>query len=101
VLLNRCKLMRASISDGLKAIRLKPKCIEPKSDRFEYHHSVRRNVPSGATLKELSATHLHILKTPNLVSGIGALSAAEKHKARTRRVSAGVMMPSSHSRAVA
>ena len=43
----------------------------------------------------------HILNTPNFVSGIGALSAAEKHKASTRRVSAGVMMPSSHSRAVA
>ena len=43
----------------------------------------------------------HILNTPNLVSGIGALSAAEKHSASTRRVSPGVMMPSSHSRAVA
>ena len=43
----------------------------------------------------------HILNTPNLVSGIGAFSAAEKHSASTRRVSAGVMMPSSHSRAVA
>ena len=37
----------------------------------------------------------------NRVSGIGAFSAAEKHSASTRRVSAGVMMPSSQSRAVA
>ena len=43
----------------------------------------------------------HILNTPNFVSGIGALSAAEKHNASTRRVSDGAMMPSSHSRAVA
>ena len=43
----------------------------------------------------------HILNTPNFVSGIGALSAAAKHSAKTRRVSAGVMMPSSHKRAVA
>src|SRR5262249_54473326 len=43
----------------------------------------------------------HIRNTPNFVSGIGAFSAAEKHRARTRRVSVGVMMPSSHSRAVA
>jgi hypothetical protein len=46
-------------------------------------------------------TGRHILNTPNLVSGIGALSAAEKASASTRRVSVGAMMPSSHSRAVA
>ena len=43
----------------------------------------------------------HIRNTPNFVSGIGALSVAEKHSASTRRVSAGAMMPSSQSRAVA
>ena len=43
----------------------------------------------------------HILNTPNLVSGTGALSAAENASASTRRVSLGAMMPSSHSRAVA
>ena len=43
----------------------------------------------------------HILKTPNLVCGIGAFSAAENASASTRRVSLGRMMPSSHSRAVA
>lgn len=43
----------------------------------------------------------HILNTPNVVSGTGALSAAEKASANTRRVSEGAMMPSSHSRAVA
>ena len=43
----------------------------------------------------------HILNTPNFVSGTGALRAALKAKASTRRVSPGAMMPSSHSRAVA
>jgi hypothetical protein len=43
----------------------------------------------------------HILNTPNRVSGIGAFSATEKQRPNTRRVSAGVMMPSSQSRAVA
>jgi len=43
----------------------------------------------------------YIRNTPNFVSGTGALSAAEKASARTRRVSPGRMMPSSQSRAVA
>jgi hypothetical protein len=43
----------------------------------------------------------HIRNTPNRVAGTGALSAAENASASTRRVSPGVMMPSSHSRAVA
>jgi hypothetical protein len=43
----------------------------------------------------------YILKTPNRVPLTGALNAAEKAKASTRRVSLGAMMPSSHSRAVA
>ena len=41
----------------------------------------------------------HILNTPNFVSGIGALSAAERLSASTSRDLAGSMMPSSHSRA--
>jgi addiction module HigA family antidote len=43
----------------------------------------------------------HIRNTPNFVSGIGALSVAEKQSASTRRVSCGAMMPSSQRRAVA
>ena len=43
----------------------------------------------------------HILNTPNLISGIGALSAADRDSATTRRVSRGAMMPSSQMRAVA
>ena len=43
----------------------------------------------------------HMRKTPNFVSGMGALSAADRPSASTRRVSAGSMMPSSHRRAVA
>ena len=42
----------------------------------------------------------YILNTPNVVSGIGALRAAEIPRASTRRVSSGSMIPSSHSRAV-
>ena len=43
---------------------------------------------------------LYIRKTPNVVSGIGAFSAAEMPSASTRRVSSGSMIPSSQSRAV-
>ena len=53
------------------------------------------------TPMSLSTQPRHILNTPNRVSGIGALSAAENASASTRRVSLGAMMPSSHSRAVA
>ena len=45
--------------------------------------------------------HRHILKTPNLVSGTGALREAASASDSTRRVSEGWMMPSSQSRAVA
>jgi len=44
--------------------------------------------------------HDYILKTPKVVSGIGAFSAAEIPSASTRLVSRGSMMPSSQSRAV-
>ena len=43
----------------------------------------------------------YILNTPNRVGGIGRLSEAEIASARTRRVSAGSITPSSHSRALA
>ena len=42
----------------------------------------------------------YIRKTPNGVSGIGALSAAERPRPSTMRVSTGSMIPSSHRRAV-
>src|SRR5690606_30396019 len=48
-----------------------------------------------------AATPTHYIRnTPNLAGSIGALSEAEIPSASTRRVSAGSMMPSSHSRAV-
>ena len=47
-----------------------------------------------------SEQDLYILKTPKVVSGIGAFSAAEMPSASTRRVSSGSMIPSSQSRAV-
>src|SRR5207253_5762207 len=43
----------------------------------------------------------HIRKMPKRVGSIGALSAAEIDSPKTRRVSAGSMMPSSQSRALA
>jgi hypothetical protein len=46
-------------------------------------------------------TPAYIRNTPQRVSGIGALRAAENASASTRRVSCGAMMPSSQSRAVA
>ena len=44
---------------------------------------------------------IYILNKPNLVSGIGALSAADNPSASTVRVSAGSITPSSHKRALA
>ncbi len=49
----------------------------------------------------LSTLRDYILNTPNLVSSMGALSAAEMPRPSTARVSAGSMMPSSHNRALA
>lgn len=46
-----------------------------------------------------SCLEVYILKIPNFVDGIGALSAALRLSARTLRVSAGSITPSSHSRA--
>jgi hypothetical protein len=43
---------------------------------------------------------LYIRNTPYLVASIGALRLALIARARTRRVSAGSRMPSSHSRAL-
>jgi hypothetical protein len=43
----------------------------------------------------------YILKTPKRVGAIGRLREAEIASARTRRVSAGSMTPSSHRRALA
>ena len=47
-----------------------------------------------------AASVAYILKTPNVVSGMGAFRLAAMPSASTRRVSAGSMMPSSQSRAV-
>ena len=80
----------------------------PRSFRKE--HIAPRTTPAmtKATIKlaamptRISATIVaYIRNTPNFVSSTGALSAADKASASTRRVSLGRMMPSSHSRAVA
>ena len=49
----------------------------------------------------LGAIHRHILNRPKRVGSIGALVAVERPRPTTRRVSAGSITPSSHSRAVA
>ena len=56
---------------------------------------------SGTGNGNLGRVITYIRKTPNLVSPIGAFSAADRLNARTVRVSAGSMMPSSQRRAVA
>jgi hypothetical protein len=65
----------------------------------------RRNVMYGESVtygENQGLTSLpYIRNTPQRVSGTGALRAAENASASTLRVSCGVMMPSSHSRAVA
>ena len=66
-------------------------------------------VNTGASRPRQDATHLcqtnrikcYIRKTPAFVSGIGALAAVAKASVSVARVSAGSMIPSSHSRAVA
>jgi hypothetical protein len=80
-----------------------------QSDVFSVRSSRRGHVATGkqlAALKtaalrlNLTAT-LYMRKMPNFVSGMGALMAAERPSARTWRVCAGSMMPSSQRRAVA
>src|SRR5690348_7521798 len=63
---------------------------------------VRLRLAEGAqALLVLAAEEAHhIRKTPNVVSGIGVLSALASPSARTRRVSNGSITPSSQSRAV-
>ena len=49
----------------------------------------------------LHSQRRYIRKTPNFVAGIGAFSVAASDRPSTRRVSAGSITPSSHSRALA
>ena len=74
-------------------------CFFRSSPRYQRGH---RPAPDARSLHPDCGPRLrYIRNTPNFVSGIGALSAAEKASPSTRRVSCGVMTPSSHSRAVA
>jgi hypothetical protein len=56
---------------------------------------------AAGVASSLTLDTTYILNTPNRMSGMGALSAADNASATTRRVSAGAMIPSSHNRAVA
>src|SRR5690606_31964258 len=88
----------AASSDGGRREQGKPETItrpthpdrdRPHQSRTEAAASARR-VPAG-----------YIRNTPKRAGSIGALSEAEMASPSTRRVSAGSMMPSSQSRAVA
>jgi hypothetical protein len=57
--------------------------------------------PWLTTLNLDRVSQAHILNTPKRVSDTSALRQADNASATTLRVSAGAMMPSSHSRAVA
>ena len=57
--------------------------------------------PAGHCQSDGVFAHGYILNTPKRVSFMGAFNAADRPSPSTRRVSAGSMMPSSHSRALA
>src|SRR5262249_28592214 len=62
--------------------------------------SILRGPTDYARRSGLIFPRSYIRKTPKVVSGTGAFSAAEMPSASTRRVSSGSMIPSSHRRAV-
>ena len=64
------------------------------------HSSASASSPATTALAPVEATVDYILKTPNVVSGIGALTLAEIPSASTLRVSTGSTIPSSQSLAV-
>src|SRR5262249_56137154 len=73
----------------------------PARDLHHRQHHAERRILAVQPVTAAARIAIYILNTPNRVGGIGALSAAEKASASTRRVSAGAMMPSSQIRAVA
>jgi hypothetical protein len=80
-----CKALR---EDFLRPMKLSPSAVaRVRRTRIEERSSLYRRS--------------YILNTPHLVLPTRAFSAAENASASTRRVSCGVMIPSSHSRAVA
>src|SRR3954464_12490500 len=87
--------------------------LVPRTSRFELDDlDVARRIAVGVVVRlglserpqallVLAAEEAHhIRKIPNVVSGIGALSADASPRASTRRVSSGSITPSSQSRAV-
>src|SRR5690606_4507706 len=77
---------------------------EPLWRRSEEADFLRRWSPRGGRYRRHGCSCRcvgYMRNTPNLAGSIGALRDAETARPSTRRVSAGSMMPSSHSRAVA
>lgn len=81
---------------GLAAATREEELVQP-----HYSTVYEKAIQLEAFIAKITKQRNHILKTPNFVSGIGAFSDALIASPRTRRVSAGSMMPSSHSLAVA
>ena len=67
---------------------------------LDRHPRPRRSSALSSPWRTLTPSLDHMRKTPKVVSGIGAFSAAEMPSASTRRVSSGSMIPSSQRRAV-
>src|SRR5712691_11958869 len=95
------RLLVAVLAAGL--VRGQDEVVEAECARADgaarlAHHPAGTLALEAADIDEGVAAHIR--KMPNVVSGIGAFSAAEIPSASTRRVSSGSMMPSSQSRAV-
>ena len=95
-LVGRPDVRRRPVGVGVDGDRADPepaaRAHDPQRDLAAVGHQDGREHPTRR--------HRYIRNTPNGVSGIGALSAAERPRPSTMRVSAGSMIPSSHRRAV-
>ncbi len=88
-----CRIIRTARALGIRTI-----AVYSDADANALH--VRQAERVHAEVDE-GGGHDHIRNTPNVVRSTGALRHAERASASTMRVSAGSMMPSSQSRAVA
>ena len=90
-----CSSMSASITGN------GPACARAHAAASNADNNAGASAASPCRYRVRMVILRYILKTPNLVSGISALSAADRPRPSTMRVSAGSITPSSHRRAVA